>query len=220
MNEKVFDSETKIIRQILDGEIALFETLVRDNNAFLYKMGRLYNFNHEDTQDLMQETFIDAYTNLPKFENRSSFKTWIARIMLNNCFRRKEKLSFKNEKASEIYEDSIPMFATGNPDDFMQKIMSKELNSIIETALLKIPLEYRLVLSLREINGLKVSETAEIMKISEANVKTRLNRAKNMLRQEVEKHYSYEDLFSFNLIYCDAMVLRVMNRISEIKITP
>jgi RNA polymerase sigma factor (sigma-70 family) len=219
MDEKAFDSEIKIIRQILDGETALFETLVRQNNAFLYKMGRLYNFNHEDTQDLMQETFIDAYTNLPKFENRSSFKTWIAKIMLNNCFRRKEKLSFKNERASEIYEDSIPMFSKEFPDEFTQKIMSKELNSIIETALLKIPLEYRLVLSLREINGLKVSETAEIMKISEANVKTRLNRAKYMLRKEIEKHYSYEDLFSFNLIYCDAMVSRVMNRILEIKTT-
>ena len=52
-----------------------------------------YNYNHEDTQDLMQETFIDAYKSLSRFENRSSFKTWIIKIMLNHCYRKKQKFS-------------------------------------------------------------------------------------------------------------------------------
>src|ERR1700733_14030648 len=90
-------SDIEVIHKILNGEPAMFEILIRRNNPFLYKVGRSYNYNHQDTQDLMQDTFIDAYINLSKFENRSSFKTWLIKIMLNNCFKKKQKFSFKNE---------------------------------------------------------------------------------------------------------------------------
>ena len=83
--------DTEIIQKTLQGEIALFEILIRRYNPFLYKTGRSYNYNHEDTQDLMQDTFINAYVNLSKFENRSSFKTWIIKIMLHNCFQKQQK---------------------------------------------------------------------------------------------------------------------------------
>ena len=99
-----FDQYTdiEIIQRILDGEFALFEILIRRNNSFLYKTGRSYNYNHENTQDLMQETFIDAYTHLKKFENRSSFKTWLIKIMLNNCFQKQKKFSYRNEASKEL----------------------------------------------------------------------------------------------------------------------
>jgi RNA polymerase sigma-70 factor (ECF subfamily) len=77
-------------------------------------------------------------------------------------------------------------------------------------------MRYRLVFTLREVNGLNVAETADTLNISEANVKVRLNRAKTMLRKEVEKSYSAEDIFEFNLVYCDAMVQRVINKLKEI----
>jgi RNA polymerase sigma-70 factor (ECF subfamily) len=69
------------------------------------------------------------------------------------------------------------------------------------------------VFSLRELNGMSTAETAEAMDISETNVKVRLNRAKHMLREIVEKMYSPEDIFEFNLIYCDAIVNKVMTAI-------
>ncbi|MGE5316726.1 MAG: sigma-70 family RNA polymerase sigma factor, partial [Chloroflexota bacterium] len=89
-------TEVEIIQRILKGEKALFEMIIRRFNPYLYKVGRAYNYNHEDTQDLMQETFIDVYRNLSQFEGRADFKTWIIRIMMNNCYRKKEKSSFKN----------------------------------------------------------------------------------------------------------------------------
>src|SRR5205809_4217146 len=95
-------TDTEIIQQILEGDLALFEILIRRNNAALYKIGRSYNYNHQDTQDLMQDSFVDAYSNLKKFEQRSSFKTWIIKIMLNNCYRKKQKSSYKNEVSHEI----------------------------------------------------------------------------------------------------------------------
>lgn len=209
-------ADIEIIQKILEGEFALFEILIRRNNSFLYKTGRSYNYNHEDTQDLMQDTYIDAYTNLTKFENRASFKTWIIKIMLNNCFRKKQKFSYKNEVANEITDKSIPMFSSKNNTDTSKTIANKELSFAIETALQQLPIDYRLVFSLREINGLNVAETAEALDISDANVKVRLNRAKSMLRKEIEKSYTAEDIFEFNLVYCDAMTSNVMNKLKSI----
>lgn len=216
MNEFEQYTDYEIIQKILGGQLPLFEILIRRNNPFLYKVGRSYNYSHEDTQDLMQDTFINAYCSLAKFENRSSFKTWIVRIMLNNCFKKQQKFSFKNEIANEINEGSIPLFANSKRTDTNKTVMNKELSSVIEKALQCIALDYRMVFSLREMNGLNIKETAEILNISEANVKVRLNRAKAMLRKEVEKSYTTADIYEFNLIYCDSMVNNVMNRLKEL----
>ena len=90
------------------------------------------------------------------------------------------------------------------------------LGQIIEEALGNIPEDYRLVFSLREMNGLNVGETAGLLNISEANVKVRLHRAKSMLRNSIEKAYSPKEIFEFNAIYCNAMTERVMTIINEI----
>ena len=93
-------------------------------------------------------------------------------------------------------------------------VMNRELNFVIEHALQQVPFEYRMVFSMREINGLSVVETAEARHISEVNVKVRLNRAKAMLRTEVEKSYTAAEIFEFNRVYCDAMLQKVMAKIS------
>lgn len=210
-------SDTEIVGKVLDGELALYEILIRRNNPFLYKIGRSYGCSHEDTQDLMQDTFIDAYLNLSKFENRSSFKTWIIRIMINNCYKKRNKSSYKNEVSTQINEKAIPMFSDNSHTDTNKVIMAKELDFVIENALVQIPLEYRMVFSLRKIAGLNVAETAQSLSISENNVKVRFNHAKIMLRKQIERSYTEADLYEFNLIYCDAMVLNVINRIKKIQ---
>ena len=207
--------DMEVISRVISGDSALFEILIRRYNAALYKTGRCYQFDHDLTQDLMQDTFIDAYCNLSKFENRSSFKTWLIRIMLNNCYRKKQKYKFRHETSFEISEKSIPMFADKNQSNTSRAVANKELGEIVESAIQRIPIEYRMVFSLREINGLNVMETAEALDITPVNVKVRLNRAKAMLREEIEKSYSSEEIYEFNLIYCDAMVNRVMTRLDE-----
>jgi RNA polymerase sigma-70 factor (ECF subfamily) len=215
--EKQFEQYTdrEVISQVIDGKEGLYEILIRRYNSFLYKIGRTYRYNHQDTEDLMQETYISAYCNLEKFENRSSFKTWITRIMLNQCYQRRHKLSFKNEISSDdlLTEKSKVMFHhTSNQNT----TVNKELGRVLENAIHEIPEDYRIVFTLRELNGLSVAETAAALEISEGNVKVRLNRAKAMLRSEIEKMYSPEEIFEFNLIYCDGMVEKVMSKIKEI----
>jgi RNA polymerase sigma-70 factor (ECF subfamily) len=135
--------------------------------------------------------------------------------MMNNCYRKRVKSSFKNEIMQDMNDRSTPMFTSAS-NDTEKMVQSHELGHIIENALGKIPFDYRMVFSLREINGLNVTETAEMLDISEANVKVRLNRAKAMLRSKIERSYSANELFDFNLIYCNALVENVMRKINEL----
>lgn len=211
--EKYTDAE--IIEQVVKGDKSMYEIIVRRYNPYLYKIGRSYNYSHDDTQDLMQDTYIDAYKSLAQYEGRSNFKTWISRIMLNNCYRKKEKSSFKNEVMQEFDDRSTPLYSAAD-NDTAKMVHNRELGTIIENALQKIPYDYRMVFTLREMNNMSVAETAELLNISEANVKVRLNRAKEMLRLQIEKSYSATELYEFNLVYCNAMVDRVMNIIDKL----
>lgn len=207
--------DSEVIAEILLGNTSSFELLIRRYNPDLYKTGRGYGFNHQDTEDLMQEAFINIFQNLSKFENRSSFKTWIIRIMLNQCYHKSQKLSYQNRPTVEISLDknSGSMFLTTNHSNPDKTVINKELKNAIEAALRNLPEDYRITFTLRELTGLNVAETSELLNITESNVKVRLNRAKMMLRKEIEKIYSPEDIYEFNLIYCDKIVNEVMKKI-------
>ena len=210
-------TEIELIKRIRNGERELFEILIRRNNPYLYKIGMSYGYKHEDVEDLIQETFIAAYLNFEKFEGRSSFKTWITRIILNQCYQKAQKLSFKYEKANDIINEKItPMFENNQSTDTYKSVLNNELSNIVGNALISIPFEYRMVFSLRELNGMSTAETAEVLDISETNVKVRLNRAKHMLREKVEKMYTPEDIFEFNLIYCNKISDGVMKSINKL----
>ena len=212
--EKITDSE--ITARILSGDTALYEIIIRRYNPYLFKIGRSYGFNQPDTEDLMQEVFINAYTNLGKFENRASLKTWLVKIMLNECYHKKQKFSYKNEFPSDSLEknDEAPMFAQ-KPSNPSKTVMNNELKNILENAIIRIPENYRLVFALREMNGMSTKETASALEISEVNVKVRLKRAKAMLQKEIRKMYSPEEIFEFNLIYCNRIVENVFNRLPQ-----
>jgi RNA polymerase sigma factor (sigma-70 family) len=91
-------TDSEVIQEILSGNSALFEILIRRYNTFLYKAGRGYGYDHQDTEDMMQETFISSFQSLTTFENRSSFKTWIIKIMLNQCHHKSQQLSYQKKK--------------------------------------------------------------------------------------------------------------------------
>jgi RNA polymerase sigma factor (sigma-70 family) len=207
--------DTDVIKEILLGNTVLFEILIRRYNPDLYKTGRGYGYNHQDTEDLMQETFINSFQSLSKFENRSSFKTWIIRIMLSQCYHKSQKRSYQNKPAVELSVDknSGSMFLTTNHSNPDNTVINKELKNVIEAALQNLPKEYRMIFTLRELTGLSVADTSEVLNITVSNVKVRLNRAKTMLRKEIEKIYSPEEIFEFNLIYCDKIVNEVMKKI-------
>lgn len=208
--------DIEIIEKIAAGETGLFEILIRRYNPYLYRIGRAYHFNHADTEDLMQETFVNAFFGLSSFKDRSSFKTWLTRIMLNNCYQKQHRLRSRMETVSGngTVENQEPIFH--QPSNTEKIMVNKELGNVLENALNHIPEDYRIVFTLRELNGLSVADTQDALQISESNVKVRLNRAKKLLRTEIEKMYSVEEIYEFNLRYCDRMVERVMAAIESL----
>lgn len=209
-------SDLEVIQETLSGNSALFEILIRRYNPVLYKTGRGYGFNHQDTEDLMQETFMKSFQSLSKFENRSTFKTWILRIMLNQCYHKSRHTYHKTLKTEiSVDKNAGSMFLTADNTNPDASFVNKELRNVIEAALNKLPEDYKMTFTLRELAGLSVAETAELLNIQPSNVKVRVNRAKVILRKEIEKIYVTEDIYEFNLIYCDKIVNAVMTRIPD-----
>jgi RNA polymerase sigma factor (sigma-70 family) len=204
-----------IIPKILDGEVALFEVLIRRYNPLLYKIARNYGLNHEDAEDTMQETYVAAYTQLKNFRHEASFKTWISRIQVHKCYHKLNYGAAKYESQSGelMTENASPVHPTGQ--DTEKTVANKELGRILERSLQHLPLPYRTVFLLREIEGFSVAETAELLDISPVNVKVRANRARAMLQKELEQFYSSAELYEFHLDYCDKMVKRVFEIIAH-----
>jgi len=212
------DSDLSVINKIAKGEVALFEILIRRYNSVLYKIARSYGFNHQDAEDLMQDTHVSAYTSLQKFEGRSSYKTWISKIMVNKCLYKLKYGYFKNEVPCEVAVElnHQPMYVSTKKNQTENVLLNHELAAVLEKSLQGIPVMYRTVFVLREVEGFSVAETAELLEITPVNVKVRLSRAKTLLQKQVEQFYSRTEIYSFNLIYCDAIVQKVFERINEI----
>jgi RNA polymerase sigma-70 factor (ECF subfamily) len=154
---------------------------------------------------------------MPRFEKRSSFLTWLIRIVINEALAR-----LKNRKrfASITYDypDDAGLFRE-SPIELQTKetpigtLMNTELHGILEKAVDRLPDKYRTVFLMREIEGMSVAETSESLEISETNVKVRLNRAKEMLRESISGFYHDVEVFQFDLVRCDRIVKNVLHRL-------
>ena len=208
--------DAEIIAKILAGEPALYEVLIRRYNPVIYKIARGYGFNHQDAEDLMQETLVAAYNSLHQFSFRASFKTWLSKIMIHKClYKLNHGAGHKETTPGEtvLYENKSAEHASAASPE--QLTMNKEFAAILDKALQNIPVNYREVFLLREVEGFSVAETADLLQISAVNVKVRLNRAKAILQKQLEQFYPVSALYDFHAVYCDAMVRRVFNRIFE-----
>ena len=211
-SEILIDDE--IIARILHGEKDLYSIIVRRYNQRLYRVGMSIINDDVEVEDAMQVAYINAYENLGKFGFRSSFPTWLTRILINECLlrlrKRKKSISMNDENMENVMrqnkEPRTPVTATVN----------SELRSILNDAIRKLPEIYRTVFVMREIENMNISETKECLNISEVNVKVRLNRAKALLRDILSTQYSKEDILHFHLSRCDRMVEKVMTGIRDL----
>jgi RNA polymerase sigma factor (sigma-70 family) len=208
--------EEELIKKIVDGDKTLFEVLIRRYNSVLYKLARCYGFNHQDAEDIMQETHVSAYTNLKNFQHKASYKTWVSKILIHKCVYKLSYGYFKNEHpgTNEMNDQVKPVFNQSRMGT-EKIILNKELSKVLEKSLEEIPLTYRTVFILREVEGFSTNETAELMNSTPVNVKVRLNRAKTLLQKKLEGFYSSTDIYEFNAIFCDALVKRVVNQIEK-----
>lgn len=214
-NQQVLDMaiypDSEIINRVVNGEKDLYALIIRRYNQRLYRMGMAILNDDTDVEDAMQVAYISAWENLSKFKFKSSFATWLTRIMINESLLRLKKRKHFLEINEEVESQYQP---NGSKENAVSKLMNTELKNALELAIRSLPEKYRTVFILRELENLSVAETKDCLAISEVNVKVRLNRAKTMLRNSLGDIYRSAEVLEFHLSRCDRMVERVMNQIS------
>lgn len=205
-------TDAEIVRRVVEGESALFELIMRRYNQRIYRAVRAIVRDESEAEDVMQQAYVNAYLHLAQFAERSSFATWLTRIAINEALARVRPRALRVVDdlgdAMEEMESKAP-----NPEE---AAVASEIREVVEKEIASLPEGYRSVLMLREIEGLSTAETAECLGTSEDVVKTRLHRARTMLRDNIYKRagLAFEGLFTFGQSRCDRVVGAVMSRIT------
>ncbi len=207
-------SDSDVIRRVVAGETALFELLMRRHNQRIFRTVRAIVRDEHEAEDVMQQAYINAYTHLRDFEERATFATWMTRIAMNEAFARVRPRALR--VANDMDEKAIEQIRSADPDP-EQQLAAAELQRLVETAIASLPETYRIVLMMREVEGLDTKEVAECLEVSEDVVKTRLYRAREILRDNVYRRagLTFNSLFTFGQSRCDRTVAAVMERIAR-----
>lgn len=167
------------------GDINAFEELIADCEKIVFNIALKMIPTYEDAKDISQEVFIKVYKNLEKFDGKSAFSTWVYRITVNTCidFLRKTKntVSLDNNLEFEDGSHTSMQYKDTSPTPEEQAIKN-EKKSEIENAINHLSFEHKLILTLRDIQGLSYNEISEITNLSLGTVKSRLARARNSLK--------------------------------------
>ncbi|MES2060399.1 MAG: sigma-70 family RNA polymerase sigma factor [Bacteroidota bacterium] len=206
LNLKMSDED--IVDRIVKGEQHLYERLMRKYNERLYRISMSIVNDDKEAEDIMQTAYINAYRQLTAFQGKSSFGTWLTRILIYESLLHKKK-KLKHQKV--LMEKQHNDYHTDTP---LKELVNKELKGILEKAVADLPEKYRLVFVMREVQEMSTTETMEALNIGESNVKIRLSRAKEMLRAGLNNYWQPKQVYEFNLVRCDVVISYVMGALN------
>ncbi|TMJ46574.1 MAG: RNA polymerase sigma factor [Alphaproteobacteria bacterium] len=182
--------DAELVRRALGRDEAAVRAIITANNRKLYRLARGILRNDGEAEDVVQETYVRAFTHLEDFRGDSSVATWLARIAMNEALGRLRRRRPGVEWSSlpeGVLEAQIIQFPLASADDPEKSVAQREIQRVVEQAIDELPEAFRLVFITRVIEGMNVEETAEILGLKAETVKTRLHRARNLLRDNVEK---------------------------------
>jgi len=175
-----------MIAEILAGQTDAFHELIRPYERSVYLMALSLLHNEAEAEDVAQEAFIKAYRGLGRFRSESRFSTWLIAIALNEA---RARLRRKQPRLTDSIDDPdgsiVPAQLTDWREIPSETLERQEMRSLIRRALAALPLAYREVFVLRELEERNVKETAETLGITVASVKMRLHRARMMLQKQL-----------------------------------
>jgi RNA polymerase sigma-70 factor (ECF subfamily) len=203
-------SDAEVVRRVREGETALYEILMRRHNQLIYRTIRAVLKDEADVEDAMQQAYINAFRHLHQFEERAKFSTWLTRIALNEAFHRR-KARPMDRKDDQNVMDTI----TSPAADPERQTYAQELRRVLESAVDSLPDGYRAVFMLRDVEGLSTSEAGQGLGLSDEAVKTRLHRARGMIRRAItaEIGQAATESFHFHAVRCDRVVAAVMAKL-------
>ncbi len=203
-------TEEEIVRRVIDGETALFEVLMRRYNPRVYRAVRSILRDEAEAEDAMQQTYLQAFARLRDFAGQAAFSTWLTRIAINEALGRLRKGSRLSvvEEVPEPAEGSM----TAPPESPEDRAAAQEAMRLVEKAVDRLPLPYRTVFVLRDVEQLSTSEAALALGVTEEAVKIRLHRARAVLRERLAHEVGRRapEAFPFLAPRCDRIVGAVM----------
>ena len=209
-------SDVEVVRRVRAGETALFEILMRRHNQRLYRVARSILKDDGETEDVMQQAYLNAYLNLDQFAGKAPFSTWLTKIAVHEALARsRRRVAVECHTVPESGDAAMSHIRTPAPDPEHQAFAT-ELRSLLESAVNNLQEDHRTVFTLRKIEGLSTAETAECLGISQDNVKTRLHRARALLREDLlaRTGAATSGAFQFHLSRCDRVVAGVLEKIT------
>jgi len=188
VSEEIADQA--LIRRALARDEGAFRAIMQANNRRLYRLARGILRNDAEAEDAVQEAYVRAFTHLASFRGESSLATWLGRIVLNEALGRLRRerprvdVDLVDHAAMEAQIIQFPLVTADDPEKSMAQ---REIRDVVEHAIDDLPEAFRMVFITRVIEGMNVDETARILGLKPETVKTRLHRARAMLRENVER---------------------------------
>jgi RNA polymerase sigma-70 factor (ECF subfamily) len=209
-------TDEQVVAQVLQGQTALFEVLMRRHNERVYRAARAIVRDDVEAEDVMQQAYVNAYAHLAQFSGKAQFSTWLLRITANEALAR-----LRRHRVYEVFDEEQTnvetMSVQQNTRDPERSAVAAELRNLLETVIDGLPDGAREVFVLRDVEGLSTEETAGVLNVSEDVVKTRLSRARAALRRDIVERTgaAAPDVFRFYQPRCDRVVAAVMSRIGR-----
>jgi RNA polymerase sigma-70 factor (ECF subfamily) len=188
-------SDATLVARLQAGDPQAYEQLVRTHGGRLLSVARRFLGNNEDAEDAVQEAFIKAFKAIDTFEARAQLHTWLHRIVVNTALM---KLRSQRRRPEESIDDLLPTFSadghqTTESRDWSDAILErKETAGLVRQAIAKLPEQYRVVLTLRDIEERDTAETAAALGTTTTVVKVRLHRARQALRTLLDREFGRE----------------------------
>ncbi len=213
----VSSRDSDLVRRAMARDESAVRAILQANNRRLFRIARGILRNDSEAEDVVQETYVRALTHLDGFRGDSSLSTWLSRIAMNEAMGRLRR------KPPSLAWDSLP---EGRPEaeiiqfpaassDPEKSMAQRQIREVVEHAIDELPEPFRLVFIVRVIEEMNVEETAELLGLKPETVKTRLHRARAMLRQNVEKKIGpvMLDAFPFAGRRCERLTEAVLKRL-------
>lgn len=214
-------AQDPLLAQLAAGNLLAFEQLMRTHNRRLFRVARSILHTDGDAEDAVQEAYLRAFLALKSYQGTAQLSTWLTRIVINEALGKKRQQAAAGQRldgdtAFAMNDnhalDAIELMLSETPEDLA---MREELRRLLETRIDHLPDDYRTVFMLRAVEELSVEETSQCLEISPALVKTRLFRARQMLRLALQRDVKagLQDSFAFEGGRCDRMVNIVLQAI-------
>ena len=215
--------DTSLVAHARNGDQRAFRTIMERHNQRLYRLARTLLKDDAEAEDVVQEAYLRAFTALSGFRGEASLATWLTRITLNEALgrKRKQRPTVALETIETMPENSAQIIRFPTMDGDPERLTAqREIQKILEASIDALPEPFRLVLVMRDVEEMSIEETASFLGIRPETVKTRLHRARRLLRESLDERLAstLKDTFPFAGARCERITETVLARLAEGKV--